>query len=61
MGSINGSIYHALVENKASKPNFKDRQKGKGKNLEARKEKFSTSADGSSSNHKGKKKNERSK
>jgi hypothetical protein len=61
MGSIKGSRDHAIAANKASKPNFKDRKKGKGKNPEARKEKFSKPTDESSSDHKGKKKKERSK
>jgi hypothetical protein len=58
MGSIKGSRDHSLAANEASKPNFKDRKKGKGKNPEARKEKFSKPTDESSSDHKGKKKEE---
>jgi len=61
IGYIKGSRDHALVANQASKPNFKDQQKGKGKNLEVRKEKFLKLVDEYSSNHKGKKKDERSK
>ena len=48
MGSIKVSRYHSLATNEASKLNFKDRKKGKGKNPEARKEKFSKPMDESS-------------
>jgi hypothetical protein len=61
MGSIKGYIYHSHAENEASKHNFKDRKKGKGKNLKARKEKFSKPTDESSSDHKGENKMEISK
>jgi hypothetical protein len=61
MGSIKGSRDHSLAANEASKPNFKDQKKGKGKNPEARKERFSKPADEYSSYHKGKNKKERSK
>jgi hypothetical protein len=61
MGSIKGSRDHSLAANEASKTNSKDQKKGKGKNPEARKEKFSKPTDESSSDHKGKKKKERSK
>jgi hypothetical protein len=59
IGSINGSIYNSLVANEARKSNFKDQKKGKGKNPKARKEKFLKTTDESSSDNKGKKKEER--
>ena len=37
LGSIKSSRNHALATNEESKLNLKERQKGKGKNLEARK------------------------
>lgn len=59
MGSIKISRNHPLAANEERNPNFKDRKKGKGKNPEARKEKFSKPVDESSSNHELEKKKER--
>jgi hypothetical protein len=59
MGSIKDSRDHSLAKKEARKPSFKDQKRGKGKKLEARKEKFLKLTDKSSSDHKGKKKKDR--
>jgi hypothetical protein len=58
MGSIKHSKNQALVATDAPKSSGKDKQKGKGKFLESKKERSSQSSD-NSSEPKGKKKNER--